>query len=204
MRRNLAKNWLIRAMLLGIFALVVLEAHGVTCQKNKQGECPLCGQPWRARVDPEMGIPENLPTPRNRLFIDRLRRVLVLEKLAKGQYEADQKRFGVTSPYRYVLPQIEQHIGWIEKLFAAYGLKIADGEIPSLKKPDTVLKALKNGKKMEEELVREYRWLFNYAEDKTTKRVLNIILSQTSIHLILFENDIHIIEIEGSMAPLLL
>jgi hypothetical protein len=212
MRHTLTKRWLVGALcLLGGFFPAIIEAHdakavAATVQAAKEKPCPLCGQPWRGRVELEMAIPTKLPAPKNHLWIRKLRMALAAGKLAKAQFEAAQKRFGVSSPYLYVLPQTEQHIAWIGRLFSAYGLP-AQGKTPSEKAGETsgtLLMALKNGRNTEIDLATHYEWLLKHAEDKVTKRVLNTILTQTNINRALFQNDIRIIEIEGSMVPSLL
>jgi hypothetical protein len=201
--------WLIWAILLiGVFLPITLEAQesrvlSTVEQGAKDIPCPLCGQPFRGQGALEIAIPDKLPTPKNQFWLSKLRRVLAMEKLAKDQYEADQKKLGITNPYRYIIPQIDQHVTWINKLFAAYGLA-ADEKPTSLQTPDTVLQAFKNGKKLETDLARQYEWLLNEAEDKITKRVLNALLTQTNLDIVMFQNNIRIIEIEGSMAPLML
>jgi hypothetical protein len=212
MLRTLTNHWLVWAMLLlGGLAPITLEAHeynlaAATEQGMQEKSCPLCGQPWRGRVKPELAMPEKLPTPKNQLWIHKLRSALALGKLTKAQFEADQKKFSVSDPYLYVIPELEQHIAWISKLFSAYGLPAQGKTAPviTVKSPDTLLKALKNGKKMEEDLARHYAWLFTHAGDKATKLVMNTMLTQTHINLELFQKDIRIIEIEGSMVPSLL
>jgi rubrerythrin len=212
MLRTLTNYWLVGAMLLlGCFAPITVEAHefrlaAAAGQGMHEKSCPLCGQPWQGRVKPELAIPEKLPAPKNQLWIRKLGTALAMEKLAKAQFEADQKKFGVSNPYLYVLPEIEQHIAWISKLFSAYGLPAQGKTAPVLtvKTPDTLLEALKKGRKMEEELATHYSWLLSHTGNKTTQRVLNTILTQTNIHMELFKNDIRIIEIEGSMVPSLL
>ena len=209
---TLKNYWIVWAMLLlGGLTPITLEAHefrlaAATEQGMLEKSCPLCGQPWRGRIKPELAIPEKLPTPKSQLWISKLRTALALEKLAKAQFEADQKKFGVSDPYLYVLPEIEQHIAWINKLFPAFGLPAQGKTTPAMtvETADTLLKALKTGKKMEEDLARIYAWLLEHAGDKATKKILNTILTQTNIHIALFKNDIRIIEIEGSMVPSLL
>ena len=195
-------------LLMGGFLPITLEAQesrppSTAEQGAKESPCPLCGQPFRWRGDLDIAIPDKLPTPKNQFWISKLRRVLAMEKLAKAQYEADQKKFGITNPYGFIIPHIEQHITWINKLFGAYGLGADEKPIP-LQTPDTVLRAFKNGKKLETDLARQYEWLLNEAEDKITKRVLNALLTQTNLDVVMFQNNIRIIEIEGTMAPLLL
>jgi hypothetical protein len=212
MRRFLTNYWLIWAILLlaGFFP-ISLEAQesrlaAATSQGVKENPCPLCGQPWRGRLDLDIAIPEKLPPPKNLLWIHKLRVALAMEKHAKAQFETDQRNFGVSNPYLYVLPQIDQHIAWISTLLSAYGLP-AQGKIApvmTLETSGTLLQALKHGRKMEADLATQYAWLLTHAEDKTTKMVLNTILTQTNINRVLFQNNIRIIEIEGSMVPSLL
>ncbi len=212
MLHTLSNHWLVWVILLmASFFPVSLGAQEVkaaaaTDQGVKENPCPLCGQPWRGRVDLNIAIPEKLPPPKNLLWIHKLRVALAMEKLAKSRFEADQKNFGVTNPYLYVLPQVDQHIAWIGKLFSAYGL-LPQGKNPpvlSFESADTLLQTFKNGRKFEADLASQYVWLMKHAEDKVTKRVLNIMLTQTNINIDLFQNDIRIIEIEGSMVPSLL
>jgi hypothetical protein len=213
MLRTFTNRWLVWAILLvaGFFP-ISLEAQEVrfvaaTGQGVKENPCPLCGQPWLGRVDLKLKIPEKLPAPQNLLWIHKLRMALVMEKHAKAQFEADQGRFGVSDPYLYALPQVEQHIAWIGKLFSAYNLPV-QGKTPppvkTLETSDTLLQALKHGRKLEVELTSQYEWLLKHAEDKVTKRVLNTMLTQTNININFFQNGIRIIEIEGSLVPSLL
>jgi hypothetical protein len=212
MLRTFNNRWLVWAILLvaGFFP-ISLEAQEVrfvaaTDQNVKENPCPLCGQPWRGRVTPELAIPDKLPTPKNQLWIRKLRLALAMEKLAKAQFEADQKKFNVSHPYLYVLAEIDQHIAWISTLLSAYGLPAQGKTAPvmTLETSGTLLQALKHGRKMEADLATQYAWLLTHAEDKTTKMVLNTILTQTNINRVLFQNNIRIIEIEGSMVPSLL
>jgi hypothetical protein len=209
MLQTLSNHWLVWAiLLLGGLAPIALEAHefrlvAATDQEMKESPCPLCGQPWRQRVEPELAIPDKMPTPKNQLWVSKLRMALDMEKLAKAQFEADQKKFGVSHPYLYALPEIDQHIAWISKLFSAYGLPTREKTSP-VKTSTTLLQTLRHARKMEVDLASQYAWLLRHAEDKTTKMVLNTLLTQTNINIDLFQNDIRIIEIEGSMVPSLL
>ena len=207
--QKLTQYWTLWAILvLGGLLPISLEAHeSQVSSPPERGEqespCPLCGQPWRGRVDLEITIPEKLPAPKNQLWISKLRKVLALEEHTKAQYETDQKKFGISNPYFQVLPLTEQHITWIKKLFSAYGMA-AEAKNHPVKTSDTILQALKTGRKLETELAAQYEWLFNKAEDKITKRILNTMLTQTNMSLAMFQNNIRIIEIEGSLVPSLL
>jgi hypothetical protein len=213
MLQTLSNTWLVWAiLLLGGFFPMTLGAQEVTSaaatdEGVKENPCPLCGQPWQGRVDLKLKIPEKLPAPQNMLWIHKLRMALVMEKHARAQFEAEQKKFGVSDPYLYVLPQVEQHIAWIGKLFCAYDLPPQGKNPPppkTLETSGTLLQALKHGRKLEVELVSQYEWLLKHAEDKITKRVLNTMLTQTNININLFQNGIRIIEIEGSLVPSLM
>ena len=209
MSQKLTRYWAFWAMLLlGGLLPITLEAHenhlsSPPEQGSKESPCPLCGQPWRGRVDLAITIPDKLPIPKNKVWISNLRKVLSLEELAMAQYEADQKKFGISNPYFHVLLLTDQHITWINKLFSAYGMAAEAKSFP-VKTSDNILQALKNGRKLEKELATQYEWLLNKAEDKITKRLLNTMLTQTNMSLTMFQNDIRIIEIEGSMIPSLL
>ena len=70
----------------------------------------------------EMSIPDKLQKPKSDEWVSKLKQILALEKLSQVQYEADSKKYQVHMPYRMVIPQEANHIEWINKLFAAYGL----------------------------------------------------------------------------------
>jgi hypothetical protein len=212
MLHTLTNYWLVWAILLvaGFFPISLgaqeVRLAAAAGQGTKDNPCPLCGQPWQGRIDLKMTIPEKLPVPKNQLWIDKLRITLAMEKHAKAQFEAEQRKFGVSDPYLYVLPQVDQHIAWIDKFFSAYNLP-AQGKTPPLRTFETsgtLLQALKNGRKLEIDLALQYEWLLKHAEDKITKRVLNALLTQTNININLFQDGIRIIEIEGSLVPSLL
>ena len=110
MLHKLSQYWVVWVILLvgSFLPVALLEAHessppGTPGQEAKESPCPFCGQPWRGPIGLEMAIPDKLPTPKNQLWISKLRGVLGMEKHAKAQYEADQKKFGLTNPYRYSL-----------------------------------------------------------------------------------------------------
>lgn len=132
-------------------------------------------------------VPDRLPTPKNAEWVQKLREVLVLEKKSYVQYTADAEKYNAAMPYMMVIPQEEDHVQLIERLFLAYGLK-ADG------KPETALetKSLKEAfelcAKMEQDLIPRYVWLVQKAEDRDSAQILNHILIQTRWHLAMFEH----------------
>jgi rubrerythrin len=132
-------------------------------------------------------VPDRLPTPKNAEWVQKLREVLALEKKSYVQYTADAEKYNAAMPYMMVIPQEEDHVQLIERLFLAYGLK-ADG------KPETALetKSLKEAfelcAKMEQDLIPRYVWLVQNAQDRESAQILNHILIQTRWHLAMFEH----------------
>jgi len=204
MMRKFSIFWIAWAILVsGVFFLFTLEAQGssnlsVLSQEMTAGQCPLCGQPWRGKVDLKVAIPQKLPTPTSQVWLSKLRQTLKMAELAQAQYKADQKKFGLTIPYLQIIPQIDHHIAWISQLFSAYGLP-ANGKPIPVKTSATVLQALQADKKLEADLAKYYEWLLNNAEDKNTKGVLNLILIQTKIHIIMFNYAIRLLAIEANI-----
>jgi hypothetical protein len=132
-------------------------------------------------------VPDKLPTPKNADWVQKLREILVLEKTSYAQYTADADKYNAAMPYMMVIPQEEDHIYLIERLFAAYGLK--SDEKP---KPVVETKSLKEAfelcERMEQELIPRYTWLVENAEDRDSAAVLNNILLQTRWHLTMFQH----------------
>jgi hypothetical protein len=67
-------------------------------------------------------VPDKLPAPKSQEWTQKLRDVLALERLSYAQYAADAEKFNAYMPYHMVIPQEEDHVRAIERLFAAYGL----------------------------------------------------------------------------------
>ena len=197
-------HWIAWAILLsGGFFPITLKSQGFIVvstfgQEMKEDKCPLCGQPWQERAELEVVIPKKLPTPKNQLWISKLREALRMAKLAKAQDEANQKKFGISDPYLHIIPQIDHHIAWISKLFLAYGLP-ANGELSQIETSATIVKALEDGKKFASDLATQYEWLLGHAEDKDTRRVLNFMLTQTKLHVVIFDNVIRMLKIQGTI-----
>ena len=118
-------------------------------------------------------------------WVDKLRNVLALEKLSQAQYESDRDKYHVNMPYMMVIPQEENHIDLISKLFAAYGLP-SNVKVPKVKKSKTLTEAYENAKKLEEDLIPQYEWLIQIANDDTTLQVLDAILLETRMHYTMF------------------
>jgi len=132
-------------------------------------------------------VPAKLPAPKNATWVQKLKEILTLEKESLAQYQSDQEKFNAYMPYRMVIPQEENHIGWIRQLFEAYGLP-ADGKVKPIVENKTLTDAYELARKMESDLLPRYEWLVTKAEDRDTAQVLNTILLQSRWHLVLFEH----------------
>lgn len=132
-------------------------------------------------------VPAKLPAPKNEEWVQKLREILMLEKQSLAQYQADQERFNAYMPYMMVIPQEENHIAWIEQLFAAYGLPADAKEAPVVENK-TLKEAYELSTKLESDLLPRYEWLVKKAEDRDTAEVLDAILIQSRWHLVMFEH----------------
>jgi hypothetical protein len=95
-----------------------------------------------------------------------------------------------------IIPQEENHIEWITKLLTAYGLS-TDVEVQPVKETTTLTQAYENARELEKNLIPQYEWLTNNAEDDTAKDVLDTILLQTRIHFTMFDHALHMGWIKG-------
>ncbi len=159
------------------------------------GRCPMCGNSWEGRGGSFGSIPEKLPKPKSREWVNNLQEVLSLEKESKTQYEADYEKYHSPMPYRMIIPQEDNHIQWITQLFNAYGLP-SDGKVPPVIKSETLDKALEIAMKLENDLVPRYEWLIHNVEDTDSGEVLNTALLQTRMHYTMFN---HALRMGGMM-----
>jgi hypothetical protein len=136
-----------------------------------------------------VNAPEKLPTPKSTEWINKLREILDLEKKSYDQYTIDAEKYNAAMPYMMVIPQEEEHIYLIERLFAAYGLK-SDGKLEPIVVTRSLEEALELCVRMEQELIPRYTWLVQKAEDRDSAKVLNQILLQTRIHLAMFQHTL--------------
>jgi hypothetical protein len=132
-------------------------------------------------------VPDNLPTPKNAEWIQKLREILVLEKKSYAQYTIDAEKYNAAMPYMMVIPQEENHVNLIERLFVAYGLK-SDGKPEPTVETKNLKEAFELCSQMEQELITRYIWLVQNAEDRDSAQVLNNILLQTRMHLAMFQH----------------
>jgi hypothetical protein len=95
-------------------------------------------------------------------------------------------------PYRMVIPQEQDHVMTIERLFAAYGLSAAEGKSSAVKETKSLTEAYELCVKMERELIPRYEWLVKNAEDRDSAGILNNLLIQTRYHLVMFEHALQV------------
>lgn len=141
--------------------------------------------------DDWIDVPSKLSAPQNKEWVQKLREILTLEKESLAQYQADQEKFNAYMPYMMVIPQEDNHVAWIEQLFAAYGIN-ADGKVPPVKDNKTLTDAYDMSLKMENNLLPRYEWLIKKAEDSDTAQVLNVILLQSRWHLVMFDHALRV------------
>jgi hypothetical protein len=132
-------------------------------------------------------VPNKLPVPKNKEWVGKLREILALERLSFEQYATDAEKYNTYMPYHMVIPQEQDHVMTIERLFTAYGLP-SDGKPPAVKDTKTLDEAYQLCVKMERDLIPRYEWLIKNAEDRDTARILNNLLIQTRYHLAMFEH----------------
>lgn len=137
-------------------------------------------------------VPQKLPVPKNQEWAGKLREILVLERLSFEQYATDAEKYNTYMPYRMVIPQEQDHVMTIERLFAAYGLSLADGKPAAAKETKTLTEAYELCVKMERELIPRYEWLVKKAEDRDSAGILNNLLIQTRYHLAMFEHALQV------------
>jgi len=142
-------------------------------------------------------VPDKLPAPKSEEWTQKLREVLSLERLSYAQYTADADKYNTFMPYYMVIPQEEDHIRAIERLFAAYGLP-PDGKPGAVVETKTITEALELCVKMEQDLISRYEWLVKNAVDRESAGIINNLLLQTRHHLVMFN---HAIWMGGRMGP---
>jgi hypothetical protein len=138
-----------------------------------------------------VNIPPKLPEPKNAEWVQKLRDILVTEKESLAQYESDQEKFNAYMPYMMVIPQEQNHIYWIDQLFAAYGLPAGNKSFQVVP-TKSLTQAYEIAVKLEAELLPRYEWLVKNAEDRDSAASLNTILLQSRWHLVMFEHALRI------------
>jgi hypothetical protein len=160
------------------------------------GRCPMCGQ-FMGQGTGQV-IPQTLPKPQSEDWVGRLRDILGLERLSRDQYEQDASKYSARMPYVMIIPQEKDHIAWIERLFAAYGLEPGTQE-PPVKKTASLEEAYRICLSMEADLIPRYEWAIQNASDRTTQQVLENILFQTRMHHAMFQHALRMTEMGTGM-----
>lgn len=188
---------LIAALFICIVAGENIQAQmgGPGMASSGYGYCPMCGQQWDGHYRDEIAVPESLPKPVNRAWVRKLTDVLNLEKLSKAQYQSDSDKYRVHMPYMMVIHQEDNHIAWITKLFAAYGISAQTKVLP-VEKSGSLEKAYTIAIKLENDLIPRYEWLIKNAENPKAAKILDTILLQTRMHSVMFQ---HAQQMRGSM-----
>jgi hypothetical protein len=128
-----------------------------------------------------IGIPESLPAPTDKSWVEGLRDLLAWERHSRVQYEADVGKFGAHMPYGMIIQQEYNHIDWLTSLFAAYGLQSGDTVQPTVE-TRSLAEAYAVGLQLETSLAGKYETLLVGSAEPTTTQVLNLALAQTRMH----------------------
>ena len=168
------------------FVLVYAQMQGF----GGGGRCPMCGRQWDGRGYYAPAIPENLPRPSNEQWLQRFSQVMAKERLSKAQYSKDERKFNIQMPYAMVIPQEENHIEWIARLYSAFGMQAPDS-VPALIETSSGRDALQVAMNLEKQLVPNYEWLIKNAENDEVKRIINDILYQTRMHYTMFQHAMY-------------
>ena len=153
------------------------------------GEAQMRGRGQRGgmRHQQQVTIPEKLPAPKSREWIDQLQEVYVSEVYSQVQYEADFRKYRTHRPYHMIIPQEQNHIDWIRRMLTAYGLTPSEKRLPVVE-TNTLEEAYALGKKLEADLVPRYERLIQNAEDSTARQTLDVILLETRHHYVMFDH----------------
>jgi hypothetical protein len=138
-----------------ILSVLMTFKAGITCAKGPG----MMGGGWVGGYGPVMmggfsaaQIPEKLPTPKNDQWVEKLEEVLTLERVSLAQYESDQAKYKVHLPCMMVIPQEQDHLVTIERLFAAHALNV-DRKPWSVMEMKTLTEAYEICTKLESDLI---------------------------------------------------
>lgn len=170
---------------MGMGQMGMMGGMGMSGMGMMGGRCPYCGQPWNGAESQYSIVPEKLPAPKNQQWVDRLKKVLSLEKLSQAQYTQDSQHYNAMMPYGMIIPQEQNHITWITAMFKAYGTE-ANVEVPGTTATQSLQDALELARKLEVDLIPRYEELIKDAEDQKSAEILGGILMQTRMHEMMF------------------
>jgi hypothetical protein len=182
-----------------LFSAGITHAQMMGSGMGHQMGSGMMGQGWS---DKELAIPGKLPTPADQKWVGELEAILSSEQLSRGQYQFDEARYGVSMPYAMIIPQEDNHIRWLTKLLAAYGLsgdvqRVANAKIV---KTDSLKQAYKLAMKLESNLISDYERLLKQAPDDTARSVLSTIQLQSRFHYVMFD---HALKMGGRMGGMM-
>ncbi len=148
------------------------------------------GMMWRGWDERDVSVPEKLPLPGDPKWTKQLEEVLAAEKLSLAQYSADQEKYDVYMPYNIIIPQEKNHIRWISRLLAAYGLSAEMKKIatPAVTETKTLGDAYELARGLESNLMNNYQELIKNSQDDTSRNVLGTVLLQTRFHQVMFDH----------------
>lgn len=159
-------------------------------KNGNKNNCPVCGQAVQGHPVGTVNVPNKLARPKNRQWLDKLKSALLTEKLSLSQYQADGKKYGDPLPYLLATPQEKEHIDWLGKLLAAYGLSSELKKIPFLPSQPTknIDQAYGLAEKLKADLIPNYEWLIKTAGDRTARALLENLLLQTRLQYTMFNH----------------
>jgi rubrerythrin len=177
-------------LFVSVFASIAFAQTGMMRQGWNENYCPACGKAWDGHYYEDLNIPNKLPTPKNEDWLNALEEILASEKQSRAQYGADEKKYGVLMPYAMIIPQEDNHINWISRLFSAYGLadKLKEIATPEIEETQSLEEAYELGMNLEADLIQKYEWLIENAQDDVSRNVLSTILLQTRFHYNMFSH----------------
>lgn len=171
---------------LSVFLAVFFSSSVFSQDVIVSKRCPVCGKEWDGNYRLCSNIPLALPKPKEQEWLNKFSEALILESQAKGQYLADRDKFKIFNfPYGMIIPQDEDHIRWLNKLFTAYGIT-PEVKPVKIKEHKALGEAYSDAIKIEAQIIRLYEWLVLKAENQYSRWVLNTMLLQARLQQAMF------------------
>ncbi|MBD3347554.1 MAG: hypothetical protein GF401_21065 [Chitinivibrionales bacterium] len=105
-----------RIVMVGIIATMAIAGNPYAQMRGRGGmgggmggHCPMCGRKWDGNNYYAPDIPDSLPVPGNKKWLQRLDGVLAKERLSAAQYRKDVEKYRQHMPYSMVIPQEDNH-----------------------------------------------------------------------------------------------
>jgi len=127
---------------------------------------------------------------------DMLRWAVEDEYLARGEYVAIMKKFGVMKPYDNIKAAEEQHLGWLTAEYKTRGLAFPeDGSSPYIVLPSSLKEAAQAGVDAEISNIAMYKSFLSRpemakAENASVKELFNRLMSASENHLKAFRTQL--------------